>query len=403
MNIMASIDGTTQIAKDEIIGFKISHSLNQIAPKGYILIDDRRRLFREGKILVGSRVQIYTDDKNAKNFLFDMYISSISIPSADPSTFDGNIMCYLDHPIMIFQCVPPTANIWSNPTANEVIEKIINDNKTYKELNFIKDIKLDPCEKFNHLVTQSYQCGMDFIKDEIIPYISIEDFPALFYINYHKDIYLTTMKKLWVEDPKFTIGTSSALNAIRDLQYTAQTDKKLLLNTIGFGLSPDGSLLRNFRVGFTIPDQTTDASISGNAKPYVKIDEAGILPISVKAAELIGDNITRSILCSGRNTNDCITLVLNEQKCVYDAIYANATALSYDEDLDVGQVVYLATEDASEKGHFLEGQYLIFECGAELTNEPGVIRTKLVLIKPGLSDAHSHLSSDALANFYKVV
>lgn len=398
MNIMASVDGNV-FPKDEIIGFKIAHSLSHTCPSGYILLDDRRKLFRQGKILVGSRVQIFSEE--SKDWLFDMYIDEISVLSADPSTFDGNIMCILKHPLEIFQCVD-TSNAWLSETPDKIIEKIIDDNKAYKEFKFLENKDFVPCEKLNHPVYQAYRCGLDFIEQEIIPYLSIEDHPALFYIDYHKKMHLTTMKRLWVEKPEFTIGTPSALSSPRGLQYTAQAKQTPYLTAINFGISPEGNLLRNFRVGFVIPDESTDAVIAGDAKPYIKIDESGKLPISAKAGAIIGDNVTRCIECGGRDTNDCVTLVLNEQKCIYNAIYANASIKSYYPNLDIGKTVYLTSEDKEEKGSFLEDQYLVFEYSAELAGDPGVICGKLTLIKPGITSAHTHVDEKTLANFYTI-
>ena len=403
MNIAISIDGAV-INSDCILDVQIHHSINDVAPSGYVVVKDNEGYFKQGKILAGSQVGIFDNDKK-DDWVLSFFILNVEF-IGNANTFYGNLKINLIHGLKLFQFAKTGA--WpSTATADKIISDVIDDNKAFFFLYLIKERDIVKGEPFRHIIMRTKQRDIDFLLEKIIPYTTINDYPPLFFIDLHHKLYFTNMAILWKVKPKSLLTTAINRENTRVLQYSEQ---KLEIGKDGiipiaddilFRISPN--LLENFRVGFNINDESTNATSSGTTKSYIKVDPQGILPISSKFAALIGEKeITKVLDLKARPFNDLSSRLINEQITTYESLTATVSIIGYYEKFDVGQGVYLMSA-MTENYSWVEDQYLIAGIDIELTQHPGVLKQTLTLIKPGVVRPNEYIDSKDLANFYQVV
>lgn len=376
------------IPSSMIIDLTLEHSVEMIAPRAELVVADGTQLLMAGlNLMIGSNIKMVCVDDDAskeEDFLLDMYVSEIEIPLADERTFEGQIKVHLMHPLEFFQAA--NFKSWGDDMMPDaIIKDILNSNPAYKD--YIKDLSdIQGCQELGHPLYQQGELGLGFIRDNILPYTTINDMPALFYVDFLGKVHLTTLRHIWAKTPKAVLGHRDAFPLVRNIAYTAQVSREFYYeiapNSLSFGISPRGCMMRCLSTHYTLGEDTTDSVATGQSKLFLKVDDMGALPIDNMAVAMMGDQVTNSVTMRNMNFADMASAAITAQKDIYKLIYAGMMLTQYvDTDINIGDTVYLISARDEGSEHWFEGQWYIYGMKKYYVDR-GIIQTSVLLARP---------------------
>jgi hypothetical protein len=299
--------------------------------------------------------------------------------------------------------------------SNHGDSKFIIDNSNFDESS---DEGKSPRYKFG-------ESDYEFLVNKVLPFTSINQQPAYFFVNEKNKVFLKTFKSLYDKEPKTLIVTDSSTPQEYSEELQKILDNKGLNSVLAIikancmiGSDEKGSFtIEQLKQKIFYTDPISNKTIGGKQLPSVKLassagEMAGdLLPIS--EALMTAIESTSSKILHFRTLDDQIGLSTIENRKLDGLFTFNCTVnLFTGNTISLGDTVFFFQPTASMKSasgdkeyssHWLNDKWVV----AKITysNSPGdpkVLQTSLTLIRPTFMLNKKNTSLDVPQLFYQI-
>lgn len=372
-----------EINEASISDLALTTSVYSELPELDFTVSDDMDYIKRLQITAGTNIKvIIIDSDNQKNFvqLSPFYVKDIEDPiDIDLDDLKGNLKVHCVHPFNLFKDF--TDHAYAPQAASEIIKTLLQSSMISPLIGNINTLGKDIIDT-DPSTTIRYKLGkseIDFIKEDIMPFTTIENRPAVFYCDELSRFYLKSFYNMFSSnDIRATIALSDPLTVAK---YPKAKPLKAVVAKLKIGSKVIDLLKVKTYIDMPI------LNVSARVQSYLnnKISDSSVMPIKQASKYLIGTTSTRVIQNS--NFEDAVASTINSNFESSNALELRILCNTFvGDEASVGSVVWVHSMNSTdEKNHWATGKWIVASKRYLITNHhPESMGSELILIRSSI-------------------
>lgn len=254
------IDKTT-LDIENLVSLDIGASIHFDFPMARITFVDTQELIKKLLIKVGSSVTIKViDNNNSSNVqqLSKLVVRKIHQIHTALNNATGPIMLECVHPFLIYQNFD--SHCFGKTSASDIIQQLLYSSDAFTS-GIIDNTYVEINETDGDMTYNRYKCcesEMDFIKNKILPFCTINDEPPYFFMDEFGRFYLTNFTNMYNSESSCIITNNTEY--YESLRGSEKYSEKpiFLADNIEIDIGGTRNLLENIKTRVTTEDVTSN-------------------------------------------------------------------------------------------------------------------------------------------------
>ena len=380
--------------------------IDDVYPKGKLTLSDQSgELLSEYKGLeIGAIVSIgVVEESQAKSplakigvsqgmYFCNLLVAAVAEIPSDPVGMKGNIEILLVHPWAFYKDFDN--HLYNGVQNSEIIKNILKSNARGIKIQ-VKDKWIESSDDDGK--TPKYkicESDFDFITKKVLPYTTINQSPALFWIDEKNRAHLHGIENLFTQDPSA-------------LAYGASPDLKNDPVIKAEGLVIGDKFIYNSLMVKVGDENISDFLAPLKAKAFIDLNTEdgktmlGTVKTNIKVSKNMGSNInatmplvdlailgaTDSKVCVNRNVNDQSSYLLNTTSPFVNMFRLELAGNFVGDSVRVGTIVkvYIPAriKEFTQNEHWLSGPWLVKKVKHTMTRDSNFgVKSQIVLVRP---------------------
>ena len=403
--------GNELLVAQNLKSFEVVYDIEKILPKGILTLNDSNGNYLKSfkGLEIGSEfiLKFVPNDKMKQPIKFGQLVNiGIGDNPTDHLTLQGNIELLLGHPWELYKDF--SSHIYKGMSNSKIIQEVLKK-KVQQDQEHFEDIY---SESESDLIKNSdedgsiprFQCGIsdyDFIKKRVLPYTTLNNSPAFFWIGEDGKAHLNSFENMFTQNPKALLVPKSQGNIKADKEninmLMSQTDSDELILYEGLlikvGDEDISKLISPLRFTSLIDGNTTLGTVfKGEMKPKLKIGPDTLTRVGSKLplfAWTMDEATTDLKVFSNRNIKDVSRFSINSTRQFInmfrmemntsfcgDTIHAGDTVLVYVKQSENGET------EGKKLSHWLSDRWLVSKVRHYYSDVDTNLYSQLTLCRP---------------------